>query len=152
VRNDNERIEALLPHRHENGLEFSGLSYLQRSKRDAQLPGRALCCFETLRPGGIPEGSTAGEPRENFLQELHALSFQLWRTDGQPCNVCARPRETGNESKRNRIGGPHKDDGDHCRGTLCYCGRWTSARQQDVDIQSDQLVGERCELIWITPR
>src|SRR6516162_8140497 len=104
------------------------------------------CCRSTIafmpskRPSRISRDRQCQpvEAGDNLAQEFKSLSGKIGRLDRQASDVAARPRQTCDQAAADRVVRYCKDDGDNrCR--LLYHGDGNSRRDNDVDLQADEL-------------
>src|SRR6185436_7836802 len=77
--------------------------------------------------------------RNDHAQQLESLSGKIGRLTRQAGGIAARPRQTGDETGADWV--PHRrgDDWDHRRRLLCCNGGGGSPRDNDVDLEPDEL-------------
>jgi hypothetical protein len=96
---------------------------------------------------GMQEGSHTSEPGNDVSEQLQTLGDQLRAEKRRPRNIAARPCQAGDQLVADRIGHDSCDDGDRVRSLLGCLGRWRAPRDNDVDLQPNQLGRQRGEPI-----
>ena len=91
------------------------------------------------RIGRVAQDRNARKCGKSCLEYLQPLSAQLSVQVGQPRNVPTRPSKAGNEPRADWIGGDRHDDWDgRCR-LLRGRRRWSTLRNDSLDLESRQL-------------
>ena len=110
-----------------------------------QRPRRDVCCLQHVHCRAFAEGTWLPEdsdpinPRNGLLEQLQTLADELRVEGGQPRDIAARPRETGDEPAPNRITNTSEDNGDS-RGCLHgHTGaECASFGQDDINLERNQ--------------
>ncbi len=86
-----------------------------------------------------PEDGDAGGRGDHLLEPLHALHVGVIARVAQTGNVPARPRETGDQAAPDRVRDRGGKDGDGAGGLLGGAARRGAYRQDEIELQVDQL-------------
>jgi len=78
-------------------------------------------------------------PRNCLFEQLKPFRMQFGIEIGRSSDISARPREAGNESRRDGIAG-HRHHDRNRRGCLLGCaGTWSSAGHDNVNLRANEL-------------
>jgi hypothetical protein len=98
------------------------------------------CSLQSVR---VQERADQLNFRHQFAQQLHPLRIEFGAERAHPCDVAARPVETGNEPATDWIGNG-REDNRYCRS--CCLGRHgrnvAAGREDHSDATADQLSGQ----------
>jgi hypothetical protein len=93
----------------------------------------------------MPKHRDARNPGKDLLEQLKAFGYQFRSEEGQPGDIPARPGKTRDQAVLDRgLHGP-RDDGDRGGCLLCRASLRGRSRDNQVDLQADELCGEGWE-------
>src|SRR4029453_11347505 len=87
----------------------------------------------------IGKDSKSAQTRDNLAQELESLAGSIGPLTRHTGNVAARSRQGRDEAAPDRIARRREHDRDHRRGLLCCEDRRGVMRENNIDLQTDEL-------------
>ncbi|HZD29814.1 MAG TPA: hypothetical protein VE251_14125 [Xanthobacteraceae bacterium] len=136
---------AILVHRGESGIQLLIAADPDGVDRRSGGCSAKLDLFEEGFDKGIGcigETGDAARRRQHVADELDAFAGEFRADARNSGDVAARPRKAGDESRGDRISRVRHDDGDFVRGLLCRLSGGREPRDDDVDLETDQLGGQ----------
>ena len=115
---------------------------VEREDFEAECAGCRLDLAQLQRRKGtreIGKDSKSAQTRNNLAQELESLPGSIGPLTRYAGNVAARPRQGRDEAAADRIARRREHDRDHRRGLLCCEDRRGVMRENNIDLQTDEL-------------
>ena len=138
---DIKRIRAALE-RLEGGRDILGSPDFECDDFKAERAGRCLNLAHLQHGGGIADIGHDRQPAEtgdNLAQKFESLASKIGRLDRQAGDVAARSRQTRDQAGADRVPRRREDDrDDRCR-LLCRDDCRGSRRDNDIDLEPDEL-------------
>ncbi len=100
------------------------------------------------RVGLINELGETRNPRHDLQEEFQPFPAQIGVLCRQPRDVATRATEARDEPAAHRIRQLCHDDGDRAGRLLGRQARWRTRRNEDIDLEPDQLGGKTLDLVW----
>jgi hypothetical protein len=143
VRQYQERVRAFFCHRRKGAVELIETSRPEGLQLHPQCPGRDLRLPQYLGLEDdiirIPEDRQTRDFGDGRLEQLQRFPDHLGAHGGRPRDVSAGSRKASDEPGPHRIGYGHHDDRDRPGGILGCQRCLRNRRNNDVDLELDQL-------------
>jgi hypothetical protein len=146
IREDNKQVRAGFCGRRESSFDLLGHADFERLQHQSQCWGggdRRFVLEDVQRIRRVPKQSDSGLLRKRFLQQLQALTAELRRDAGQAGDVATRPRQALDEPYSHCVATRPHHDRDHRSRLLGGERGLRSERDDDVDVEADELGCER---------
>jgi hypothetical protein len=153
VARDHDRIGALALHHHERCFDLFRAARLDREELDADAARRVTEVLQHRRLGRaarIGQERDARDLGQARPQQFERLGAHVEVAVGQTGQVAARVRQARDETAAHRIAGGRKDDRDRRGRALRRADGRRRARDDDVDLEPDQLRGEFGQALVLT--
>src|SRR5262245_37139546 len=140
VGRDQNRIGARPVQPNESALDLITVVDLNQLENDAQLlrRGAKLLQHDVEKwIGGVAQNADAGKAREQVLEQLEPLHFEIDILRGKSGDIALRAREVGDDADADRVG-DHHDDRDRRGRLLGGERRGRSPGHDDVDRERNQ--------------
>ena len=115
---------------------------VEREDLEAERAGRRLNLAQLQRgigTGEIGKDSKSAQTGDNLAQELKSLAGSIGPLTRHAGNVAARSRQGRDEAAADRIARRREHDRDHRSSLLCCEDRRGVMRENNIDLQPDEL-------------
>src|SRR5262249_2057861 len=126
----------------ERGRDIFGAPNFECHDIEAERAGGRLNLVHLQCGDGITDIRQAGQPAQtwdNLAQEFESLASKIGCQGREAGDVAARSRKATNKAGANRIPHYRGDDRDNPCRLLCCNDRWGRIRDNDVDLELDEL-------------
>src|SRR5262245_31171332 len=138
---DIECVRTVLD-RLDRGQDIFGLPDFERGHGEAEYASRRLNLVQLLHNGGIAdidEDRQSAERWDSLAQKFESLGSDFSVLARQAREVATRSPQTRNQTVADRVCRPREDNWDERCCPLCGCGCRGSRRENDIDLEPNEL-------------